>query len=636
MRASGRSEPERGSALVMALLMLSVVGVVMAAALDYAGTSLRASNVAVRPQRASSYAADGALQTAIEFLRDNPQAGADFYNACAPITSTYPDPTVGNVTIDTCPQPDSLIHQGNFRAVLLTLGTSTSEGVRLTHNGAVNLGGDVWSNSVIQLNSTTSMRVNAGNVWAWNACTPVGNIVVDSGYTTTCNASSTFGGVKPKVALDPGDASLGHAADWKPLALPATLVQPAIPACVAGTATLAPGVYYDPAALSALTTTCSNVRLNPGPYFLDFPDENTLWNVSGTVTATCDASGQGAQLVFARKSRMNVTGTLDIPCGRRATATGPRIALYGLDADMGASGPFNTTLRPLAVAQGGDNLFTPSSLANALPSAAPGYPRDGTNAVATVSGSLLSRTAQLTLSSMTPSSGPALTGNAQLSSVVVKVGHDETSRTTIPSGQSQLVWGSCAVSLNPTPTRSGSPTTYVSSNLASSLSSCASFDPTKPISVVWTVRTNALSFSTQTIHVDGAQVEVNWNNPGVLAQSGCVIQVGGCSLVTAGTATTVTTPDVIYIPENLLASGSGRFNLTSGRKLGTALVARSINADINVTPTTGPAIGFDPNARANGNVLVKAKIAGTTWVRARLHYPSTGGAPTIDSWTVDR
>jgi hypothetical protein len=237
---------------------------------------------------------------------------------------------------------------------------------------------------------------------------------------------------------------------------------------------------------------------------------------------------------------------------------------------------------------------------------------------------------------MTPSSGPALTGNAQLSSVVVKVGHDETSRTTIPSGQSQLVWGSCAVSLNPTPTRSGSPTTYVSSNLASSLSSCASFDPTKPISVVWTVRTNALSFSTQTIHVDGAQVEVNWNNPGVLAQSGCVIQVGGCSLVTAGTATTVTTPDVIYIPENLLASGSGRFNLTSGRKLGTALVARSINADINVTPTTGPAIGFDPNARANGNVLVKAKIAGTTWVRARLHYPSTGGAPTIDSWTVDR
>jgi hypothetical protein len=634
MRASGRSEPERGSALVMALLMLSVVGVVMAAALDYAGTSLRASNVAIRPQRASAYAADGAAQSAIQFLRSNPQAGADFYNACAPTAYTYPDPNAGDVAIEICPQTDSLIHQGNYRAALLTLGTDNNEGIRLTHNGTVNVGGDVFSNSRIQANPTL-LHVSGGNVWAWNTCPPSANISVDAGYATTCSASGPFGGVKPKVALDPADSSLGHAADWKPVPLPPSLVQPVIPACPSGVATMTPGVYYDPAALSALTTTCNTVTLSPGAYYLDFPDENALWNVSRTLTASCDGSGQGAQLAFARKSRMNVTGTLNIPCGRRATASGPRIAMYGLNTDMGASGPFNTTLRPLAVTQGADNLFTPSTLVNALPSAAPGYPRDGTNATATVGGSILPRTAQLTLSNMTPSSGPALAGNAQPSSVVVKVGHDETSRTSFPSGQSQLVWGSCAVNLNPTPVRSGSPTTYTSSNLASSFTSCASFDPTKPISVVWTVRTNALSFSTQTIHVDGAQVEVNWNNPGVLAQSGCVVQVGGCSIITAGTATTITTPDVIYLPKNLLASGSGRFNLSGGRKLATAVIVRSIIADINVTPSSGPAIGFDPNPRANGNVLVQAKIAGTTWVRTRLHYPSTGGAPTIDAWTVD-
>jgi hypothetical protein len=153
---------------------------------------------------------------------------------------------------------------------------------------------------------------------------------------------------------------------------------------------------------------------------------------------------------------------------------------------------------------------------------------------------------------------------------------------------------------------------------------------------VWTVRVNGLVFSTQTIHVDGAQVEVQWSNPGVLAQSGCVVQVGGCSIITAGAATTITTPDVIYLPKNLLASGSGKFNLSAGRKLATALIVRAITADINVTPSTGPAIGFDPNPRANGNVLVQAKLAGTTWVRARLHYPANGGTPIIDAWTLDR
>src|SRR5207248_2760707 len=91
-------------------------------------------------------------------------------------------------------------------------------------------------------------------------------------------------------------------ADWAPAeSVPASLAQPAIPACASGAATLSPGVYYDPAALSALTTTCASISLAPGVYWLDFPSAATPWNISKTLTgpapATCDGTN-GAQLIF--------------------------------------------------------------------------------------------------------------------------------------------------------------------------------------------------------------------------------------------------------------------------------------------------------------------------------------------------
>ena len=87
--------------------------------------------------------------------------------------------------------------------------------------------------------------------------------------------------------------------------------------------TLSPGVYSDPVPLSALTTACNTVTLGAGVYFLNFPIVTTPWSISKTVTAACDATGQGAQLVFANQSKLSLTGILNIPCGRKATAKGP-------------------------------------------------------------------------------------------------------------------------------------------------------------------------------------------------------------------------------------------------------------------------------------------------------------------------
>ena len=55
------------------------------------------------------------------------------------------------MTVDACPQSDSLIYEGSFRAVLLTLGETDDDGIILGHNGDVDVGGHVWSNSKLDL-----------------------------------------------------------------------------------------------------------------------------------------------------------------------------------------------------------------------------------------------------------------------------------------------------------------------------------------------------------------------------------------------------------------------------------------------------------------------------------------------------
>ena len=178
-----------------------------------------------------------------------------------------------------------------------------------------------------------------------------------------CNASTVFGGTRPKVALDPADPSLGRVADWQPAATSPDSVSPAIPSCSHNSATLVPGLYRDPDLLSALTTTCSQVTLSAGVYFLVFPSSATPWSISKTVTGACDGTGQGVQLVFADQSKLNLTGTLSIPCGRSATASGPKIALYGLRSALGGGGSATTVLRPsTATDTGSSHYFSSSTL----------------------------------------------------------------------------------------------------------------------------------------------------------------------------------------------------------------------------------------------------------------------------------
>jgi hypothetical protein len=83
--AAKRCRGERGTSLVLALGFLALCGVLIPAIVALAGTNL-AGTSRLHTQRGDLYAADGAVDGAIQFLRQNPGCGTLFGNCPSPVT----------------------------------------------------------------------------------------------------------------------------------------------------------------------------------------------------------------------------------------------------------------------------------------------------------------------------------------------------------------------------------------------------------------------------------------------------------------------------------------------------------------------------------------------------------------------
>ena len=513
---------ESGAALLLVLFLVTCVGIIAAAAISYAGTSMSASAV-YQTHRAKSADAEAAIRTAMQYVKANEASGGslgeDTGSPC-PTNFSYPGST-GTVNVSFCPQADSLIHAGDYRAVLVTL-APTGQGITQTKNTTLTIGGDVFSNSSINVRG---MNVPSGRVWAWNDTAGGGNCATGSVTASggkDCNAHTTYNNVVPKIGMDPGDPSLGHADEWAPAGPPGTVQTPS--GC-----NLQPGIYTSG---SALTSACAGtINLAAGEYYLDFPSSDNTWTINGTLQGpTCvNPTDQGVQLVFANNSQLSNSGTISIPCGRRATSSGPRIAMIGLANTISAGSNVTTILRPTSAVDGGGGYFPAAGAfpaSNAAYSGSGAYPQDATQARASIAAN--KKKANLQLGTFAAWSGPALSANAAITSLVVKVAHDESnsniSFTTTPP---TLVWGTCAVPLTPAPTRLASEGLYVSNDLSASLSAC-SFDASTSPTLTWSAKTT--SASAVNLDVDGAQIEATWHDPGIPAQSGCVIHAG-CDLI---------------------------------------------------------------------------------------------------------
>jgi Tfp pilus assembly protein PilX len=377
----GARNDDGGAALILALVIISVVGLVAVATLSFAFVGVR-TTVALREQGADVYNADGAAQVAVNALRKdtfNGAAGQCVTTASAmSLPNFYPGTTgsaASSAYVSCAPgagngSSSATSANASPGSAVLTLGTAAGEdGIQVTSNaGPVKIRGGVFSNSTIDItsggiNNTYSNPPSLPYNLARGTCTNQ-SLITPTAYTT-CNYTAT-----DTRGSDPGTLT-PHGASYDPP--PVATGNGTIGTCPAGTKfqTVTPGRFTDAVALTNLSgCTTGIVYFQPGTYYFDFTvGLNHVWTVediyliAGTPTISLTAAptppqmpgscvlpsdaaattSTGAKFVFGGDSQLRL-GHQGSPGGQIAicasrSASGPPIAVYGLKTALGGSFP---------------------------------------------------------------------------------------------------------------------------------------------------------------------------------------------------------------------------------------------------------------------------------------------------------
>lgn len=384
---------DSGATLILVLLLVTVVSLVVGATLSLTDTSIR-TTIAVRSQAANSYDAQGAVDAAINTLRNstyNNDVSSPSYPKCFGNTATsntlvlpnfYPGSTgsaAASAAVTCSPDPTTgaagpqvPIHDDNKPGnAILTLSTNTAEtGLSVkalgpsvpfvVHGGVVSDTNIAVSNGSLQSNTTVTAHTGcSGSISATPAADCNAGTVSDPGYKF--NPYYDTGGAVPayQVAPTPTPAN-----------------------CPGGLVTFYPGYYDDAAALNAITNgpgsnPCKHGVwwFKPGTYYFDFHNSSNpllsggsdVWTlgdgqliagtpvnsggavlvkptVPTTVPGACqnpiETTGHdGVQFIFGGDSQLVVSGSADAEiCGSYQDHR-PPIALYGLSS--GTETPVN-------------------------------------------------------------------------------------------------------------------------------------------------------------------------------------------------------------------------------------------------------------------------------------------------------
>jgi hypothetical protein len=383
-----RQGDDRGTSLVLALIFITVCGVVVAVVLSFADVNMRAT-IALRGQAADAAAADGAAKIAINELRKGTYtyAGGNCFGSGAGASNTltlpnFYQPASGAATSAavTCEadttnsalDPGVAITPANKPgSAILTMAPlgSGEDGVKLTVGGGrtLRVHGDIYSNSTINVAQGTLLSNTA--VTARGTCT--GTI------TSTPAAQCNFGSGPDPRSVDPN----------YPAPSAATTLR-SVPACPGNNkiVTFTPGLYTDVTSLNSMTRNSgckdSVFYFPPGTYYFDFPSStewliDTGYLVAGTpstplvagtpptIPGACQSPippdpippggwvkpgpNAGAQFVFGGGSHIRIKAAQVEICGTYS-ATSPPISVYGLKTAVGPvpaqSGCVTTTVYP--------------------------------------------------------------------------------------------------------------------------------------------------------------------------------------------------------------------------------------------------------------------------------------------------
>lgn len=342
---------EAGSSLILALILVAILGVGLAAVLGFSDTSIKGT-VAVRTAGNNTYAANAAVQGAINAIRSNASLGVSQTYTGGVNTCTVPTMTVDSVTPTvTCQgvgssgqpgggDPNNLNNTPTYAILTLSTATSTVEdGLNIAIAGGGNqyaVSGSVYSDSDVSVGPgsmlvTGTVNAHAG---AGYGCSGTITTVPSGGCLTTTTSVS-----------DPGVSGGSPVASWNPLVSspPAVVTVSATnPApCSAGTETFSPGTYQDPSALQTRITGCAIAYFSPGAYYFNFPGDNaaammTLNGatiIAGTPSAsgtTCDPTKPGAQFIFGGASHISASNLSLTICADPLSSSRQQIALYGV------------------------------------------------------------------------------------------------------------------------------------------------------------------------------------------------------------------------------------------------------------------------------------------------------------------
>ena len=621
-------EGEDGSALVLALVFLALFGLFIAALLTLAATSEKVTG-ALRTQGAQVYAADGAVQAAINYIRPTSTQGVD--PASGGTCSTPPvSVTVNGVTpVVTCQGlSGSGVAAVNTAAntppyAILTLATSTAneDGLAQGSNNALVVGGNVVVDSNINVSTAVASMQVSGTVKS-SIC--FGSTNYGSGTVTSSVAGYPICTATP--IQDPGITDT----TYSPPSINTTARTPP-GSCTGGTVTLQPGTYTSAAALSALTGTDCVVVFTKGVYYFNFADATPVWNISKGVTSGktgavviggtgfgatgCDASQPGVAFLFDRASQVSITaGTMSL-CAT-PSASNQQIAVYGLKGS-----PQAATVQATSASSSGSPAFSNPSNGQAL---------DGALATASVNKNSASEVLQ-------SYSNPAIPAGAQIDSARLRIRHQETGNTTNASLSLVATTGATTVANTSIPIRA-STTDDSTADLSAALNSAAKISA---LAVTYTV-TNTKNPQT-TENLDGIVLDVTYHTTPYTGENGTCITVplslGGCSLIaTNGSKSNLFVTGTVYAP---LAHLDVSLPNQAQQLFGRGVIARSLSVNLPHSGAGGssifaPAITFSSGV-ANRDVLFTAQMNGVTVLLAEVLYDdsvSPGKVVTVKSWSV--
>ncbi|TDO35715.1 hypothetical protein EV643_122126 [Kribbella sp. VKM Ac-2527] len=542
-----RARDEDGAALVLVLIVITVAALGISALLTRADTGVRAT-VGLRDQAAATYVADGAMQAAINNLRNsdyNHTTGQHCFgsadtlelknfvgNDSAAVTCNA-DP---NKVLIQCPSLSNCNRPGN---AILTLGKVSGEdglNIQQPTGSTFRVRGNIFSNSNINVVNGT-LNTNA-RIWARTSCA--------GSMQSTPGPSCNYGSTPNVLGDDPGY-------------VPAATTVPehrSLPACTTqnSVVTFQPGYYDDAVGLSKMMSGSSACRhstwwFKPGTYYFDFhndgdganpvlPSGSNVWSVDdgylvagrpvdgagnviasppvpATIPGSCQnpiktASAVGVQFIFGGDSRLEVKAGQAEICGTYSVDK-PPVAVYGLSS--GAETPTTFTAKPTSIpSQGG---YNPTATVAAL--------EDVGGTAASWKSNKKNDSTVLRLRGFAPPS--AIPVGSVLQSAVVEVTHRHTDVATKDSFSARLTTGSGDDVTGTSSGQFGSPTTYQTESIPLDVSdenglSQAVYDGTYSEATI-NLTTNLVE-KDDTEYLDRVRLVLTYRAPAFRAGSGCV------------------------------------------------------------------------------------------------------------------